>query len=83
MNDPPVPAAETTAGARPIHPEVDWQAGLLAAKVLRRVMTLAQASEELAGWQDDALAETDAWRPVEPRALIVTHMMNKLIGRGY
>lgn len=83
MSDPPPPASGTSAEARPIHPEVDWQAGLLAAKVLRRVMTLAEACDELAGWQDDALRGAGRWRPVEPRALIVTHMMNRLLVRGY
>ena len=34
-------------GNRPIHPDTDWQADLLAGKVLRRVMTLAAAAEEL------------------------------------
>ena len=93
MRDPPArptPADTAAAGAapderRPIHPEVDWQAALLAAKVLRRVMTLAEASAELAGWQSDALGSPsgDAWRAVEPRALIVTHMMNRLLNRGW
>ena len=57
--------------------------------MLRRVMTLAAAAEELAAWQDEAAdgaadgAAAGAWRTVEPRALIVTHMMNRLLSRGY
>src|SRR3546814_1989365 len=73
------PPAET----RPIHPDVDWQASLLATKVLRRVMTLRQACDELAGWQAEAVGDDPAWRPVQPRTLIVTHMMNRLLKRGY
>lgn len=102
MSDPPAPPtadapardptggpADAPTGARPIHPEVDWQAAVLATKVLRRVMSLADACQELAGWQADALGSTGApggtgdWRAVEPRALIVTHMMNRLLDRGY
>ncbi|MEQ8398832.1 hypothetical protein [Thalassobaculum sp.] len=79
MSDQPAVPAEP----QPIHPDVDWQASLLAAKVLRRVMTLAQACEELAAWQADAGGKNAEWRPVEPRALIVTHMMNSLLSRGY
>ncbi len=80
MSDPTDPSA---AGDRPIHPDIDWQAELLAGKVLRRVMTLAAATEELGSWQAEALAGGDGWRAVEPRALIVTHMMNRLLARGY
>lgn len=70
---------------RPIHPDVDFQAGLLAAKVGRRVMTLDAAAAELATWQSDSLVgdAADRWRTVEPRALIVMHMMNRLLKRGY
>ena len=74
------------AGKQPrIHPDVDFQAGLLAAKVTRRVMSLDAASQELADWQDTAIADAGrkSWDPVEPRALIVTHMMNSLLKRGY
>ena len=69
----------------PINPDVDFQAGLLAAKVARRVMTLEAAAAELAGWQMDSLAGAEAgrWREIDPRALIVTHMMNRLLKRGY
>lgn len=82
MNDLPVePAAATETP--PIHPDIDWQAALLAGKVLRRVMTLAQATEELGAWQDEALGAGGRWRAVEPRALVVTHMMNALLSRGY
>ncbi|MEQ8814822.1 MAG: hypothetical protein RLO51_17910 [Thalassobaculum sp.] len=80
MSEPTAPSPEGD-GTRPIHPDIDWQAGLLAEKVLRRVMTLAAATEELAAWQDEAAG--DAWRTVEPRALIVTHIMNRLLSRGY
>lgn len=82
MSEPTAPSTDGD-GTRPIHPDIDWQAGLLAEKVLRRVMTLAAATEELAAWQAEALAGTDAWRTVEPRALVVTHMMNRLLVRGY
>ena len=70
---------------RPINPDVDFQAGLLAAKVARRVMSLDAAAGELAEWQTESLgAEDDGkWRAVEPRSLIVTHMMNQLLKRGY
>ena len=83
MSEPTAPSTEGD-GTRPIHPDIDWQAGLLAEKVLRRVMTLAAAAEELAAWQDEAAdgAADGAWRTVEPRALIVTHMMNRLLSRG-
>lgn len=77
MNDP----AEPTGDRRPIHPDIDWQASLLAGQVLRRVTSLADAAAELAGWQDEALAGAERWRPVEPRALVVTHMMNRLLAR--
>ncbi len=68
-----------------IHPDIDFQAGLLAGKVSRRVMSLEEASRELSDWQAQALETTNdgSWTPVEPRALIVTHMMNALLKRGY
>lgn len=81
MSDPRT--RPTDAGDPPIHPDIDWQASVLAGKVLRRVVTLAAACDELATWQDEALAGDRAWRAVEPRALIVTHMMNHLLSRGY
>lgn len=70
---------------RPINPDVDFQAGLLAAKVARRVMSLDDAAAELSDWQAQTLTGQAAkqWRAVEPRALIVTHMMNRLLKRGY
>lgn len=70
---------------RPINPDVDFQAGLLAAKVARRVMSLDAAAAELADWQSEALTgeNRDRWRPIDPRSLIVTHMMNRLLERGY
>ena len=83
MTDPPASQprpADTGSGA--IHHDIDWQAALLAGKVLRRVMTLAEACEELAGWQSEAIAPGSGWRTVEPRSLIVTHMMNRLLARG-
>lgn len=79
MSNPPAEPAET----QPINPDIDWQASLLAGKVLRRVMTLAQACDELAAWQAGTSGADGAWRTVEPRALIVTHMMNSLLTRGY
>lgn len=82
MSDPTTEPSGT-ADPRPIHPDVDWQAQLLAGKVLRRVMTLATATEELDAWQAEALAGSGGWRPVAPRALILTHMMNLLLARGY
>lgn len=82
MSKPTAPIPEP-AETRPIHPDIDWQAQLLAGKVLRRVMTLATACDELATWQAEALAGNDGWRAVAPRALIVTHMMNTLLARGY
>ena len=71
--------------ARPINPDVDFQAGLLAAKVARRVMSLDEAAAELSDWQSRTLSgqAAKAWRPVDPRSLIVTHMMNRLLKRGY
>jgi hypothetical protein len=82
VSEPTAPP-EGTGAPRPIHPDIDWQAQLLADKVLRRVMSLADAAAELSAWQAEALAGRDDWRAVEPRALIVTHMMNKLLARGY
>jgi len=83
VTDPPDPPDQTAhAGGGSIHPDIDWQAGLLAGKVLRRVMTLAEACEELAGWQAETIAPDGRWRAVEPRALIVTHMLNRLLARG-
>jgi hypothetical protein len=79
VSDQPAVPADT----QPIHPDIDWQASLLAAKVLRRVMTLAQECDELAAWQADAGGKSGEWRAVEPRALIITHMMNSLLSRGY
>lgn len=73
------------ADRRPIHPDVEFQAKLLAEKVARRVLSLSAASHELADWQSDTLDRQapEQWRPVEPRTLIVTHMMNRLLQRGY
>lgn len=70
---------------RPINPDVDFQAGLLAAKVARRLISLHDAEAELSDWQKQTLTgpTAETWRAVEPRALIVTHMMNHLLKRGY
>lgn len=70
---------------RPINPDVEFQAGLLATKVARRVMSLDAAASELADWQAEALTGDGGaqWREIDPRALIVTHMMNQLLKRGY
>lgn len=69
--------------APPIHPDIEFQAGLLAQKVARRVMSLNEAAAELAHWQAETLGDDDRWRRIDPRALIVTHMMNALLKRGY
>ena len=70
---------------RPINPDVEFQAGLLAAKVARRVISLDDAAAELSDWQTRTLSgpAAEQWRTVEPRSLIVTHMMNRLLKRGY
>lgn len=65
-----------------VDPDIDWQASLLAAKVLKRAMTLDAASGELDDWQRDG--ETDEkYRGVDSRSLIVTHALNALLKRGY
>lgn len=67
---------------KPVNPDIDWQADMLASKVLKRAMTLAAASSELDDWQGDA--GTDArYRKVDSRTLIVTHALNALLKRGY
>lgn len=65
----------------PIHPDVDWQASVLAEKVRRRVMSLEAAARELDDWQDEAGLEPEA-RP-RSRSLIVTHMLNAMLKRGF
>lgn len=76
----PAGAAPETA---PIDPDLEFQAGLLADKVSRRVMRLADAVAELEHWQADTATENTTWRAVDARSLIVTHMMNALLKRGY
>ncbi|MCR9175615.1 MAG: hypothetical protein NXI19_06400 [Alphaproteobacteria bacterium] len=60
---------------------IDWQASVLAEKVQRRVMSLADATRELEDWQNDEAIEAGA--RVASRALIVTHMLNTILKRGY
>lgn len=79
----PSKPAGTTPESAPINPDLEFQAGLLADKVTRRVMRLADAVTELEHWQADAAPSDTAWRPVDARSLIVTHMMNALLKRGY
>lgn len=62
-----------------IHPDVDLQASLLARKVLRGVMSLSAAVEELDEWQAETVADREAH--IASRALIVTHALNTLIRR--
>lgn len=66
---------------RPIHPDVDWQASVLATKVQRKVMSLDQAALELDDWQKEAGLDPDD--RVVSRALLVTHMLNTILKRGY
>jgi hypothetical protein len=60
---------------------IDWQASVLAEKVQRRVMSLEDATRELEDWQDDEAIAADT--RVASRALIVTHMLNAILKRGY
>ena len=60
---------------------IDWQASVLAEKVQRRVVSLADATRELEEWQTDEAIEAEA--RVASRALIVTHMLNTILKRGY
>jgi hypothetical protein len=65
-----------------VHPDIEWQATMLAAKVLKRAMTLQAAAGELDDWQ----CETGAGgkhRAIDSRTLTVTHALNNLIKRGY
>lgn len=70
------------APMKPVHPDIDWQADMLAAKVLRRAMTLKAAASELDEWQSEAGGDA-RYRDVDSRALIVTHALNALLRRGY
>jgi hypothetical protein len=65
-----------------VHPDIDWQANMLAVKVLKRAMPLAAASGELDDWQRDA-EMGEKYRTVDSRSLIVTHALNALLKRGY
>ena len=77
-------AAKTAALTIPdskIPANIDWQASVLAEKVQRQVMSLADATRELDDWQNDEEIEAEA--RVASRALIVTHMLNTILKRGY
>jgi hypothetical protein len=65
-----------------VNPDIDWQATMLADKVLKRAMTLKAASMELDDWQRDAKPDKK-YRQVDSQALIVTHALNNLLKRGY
>jgi hypothetical protein len=65
-----------------VNPDIDWQANMLAAKVLKRALGLDAASRELDDWQGDDKSN-GAYRKVDSRALIVTHALNTLLKRGY
>jgi hypothetical protein len=83
----PKAAGHTSKTAAPKIPtstipaNIDWQASVLAEKVQRKVMRLEDATRELEDWQDDEAIEADA--RVASRALIVTHMLNAILKRGY
>lgn len=87
MSKPPKPTKKRPSAptgepvGKPIHPDVDWQASVLATKVQRKVMGLDEAARELDDWQKDAgLSQEDR---VVSRALLVTHMLNTILKRGY
>ena len=65
-----------------VDPDIDWQATMLASKVLKRAMSLEAASSELDDWQRDTKPD-EKYRTVDSRALIVTHALNTLLKRGY
>jgi hypothetical protein len=65
-----------------VHPDIKWQATMLAAKVLKRAMTLQAAANELDDWQCETGVD-EKHRAVDSRTLIVTHALNSLIKRGY
>lgn len=79
------PRVAKTAAAKIPHSKIpaniDWQASVLAEKVQRQVMSLADATRELEDWQTDEAIEAGA--RVASRALIVTHMLNTILKRGY
>jgi len=67
-----------------VAPDIQWQARMLADKVLKRAMSLDAAARELDDWQRDALADTgETYRRVDSRNLIVTEALNALLKRGY
>jgi hypothetical protein len=67
-----------------VNPDIEWQARMLADKVLKRAMSLEAATRELDDWQQDAPPGTaETYRRVESRALIVTEALNALLKRGY
>ncbi len=65
-----------------VNPDIDWQAGMLAGKVLKRAMSLETAARELDDWQREA-EPGGSYRAVDSRSLIVTHALNTLLKRGY
>ena len=65
-----------------VNPDIDWQANMLANKVLKRAMTLHAAISELDDWQSDVKPD-EKHRHVDSRSLIVTHALNALLKRGY
>jgi len=67
-----------------VAPDIQWQARMLADKVLKRAMSLDAAARELGDWQQDASADTgETYRRVDSRNLIVTEALNALLKRGY
>jgi hypothetical protein len=67
-----------------VAPDIQWQARMLADKVLKRAMSLDAAARELDDWQRDVLADTgETYRRVDSRNLIVTEALNALLKRGY
>lgn len=84
---PPRPQKTKPSALPAIHPDVEWQAEMLAGRVLKKVVSLKDATLELEEIQGDALEEvgetSSPYRSVDARSLIVTHMMNSLLRRGY
>lgn len=67
-----------------VDPDIQWQARVLADKVLKRTMSLEAAARELDNWQQDAsLGTGETYRRVDSRNLIVTEALNALLKRGY